>query len=70
MAAARRGERHGAGARTIAAILNDRGHRTTTGGLWSTQQVLRALNNRTYLGETNFRGNTTTDSHESRDPGR
>ncbi len=52
------------GARSVASTLNDRGHRTTTGGLWSGHQVLRALSNRTYLGELTFRGHTVTGSHE------
>lgn len=39
------------GARAIACILNERGHRTTTGGRWSAHQVLRVLANRIYLGE-------------------
>ncbi len=48
------------GARTIARTLNDRGHRTTTGGPWSAHQVLRALANRVYLGELTFRCITAT----------
>ncbi|BAD59300.1 hypothetical protein NFA_44490 [Nocardia farcinica IFM 10152] len=52
------------GARSVASTLNDRGHRTTTGGLWSGNHVLRALSNRTYLGELTFRGHTVTGSHE------
>ncbi|MFD2417740.1 recombinase family protein [Amycolatopsis pigmentata] len=51
------------GTRAIATILNERGHRTTTGGRWSGHQVIRALNNRTYLGELTFRDNTITDTH-------
>lgn len=51
------------GARTIATLLNDRGHRTTTGGRWSAHQVLRVLANRIYLGELTFRGITTTGCH-------
>jgi site-specific DNA recombinase len=52
------------GSRAIANILNERGHRTTSGGRWSGHQVLRALNNRVYLGELTFRDITTTDTHE------
>jgi site-specific DNA recombinase len=52
------------GSRTIAQTLNDRGHRTTTGGTWSGHQVLRALTNRVYLGELTFRDTTVTDTHE------
>ena len=52
------------GTRTIATVLNERGHRTTTGGQWTAHQVLRALNNRIYLGELTFRDNTVTDTHE------
>ncbi len=48
------------GGRTIACTLNDRGHRTTTGGNWSAHQVLRVLTNRVYLGELTFRGITAT----------
>jgi site-specific DNA recombinase len=51
------------GARTIAHTLNDRGHRTTTGGQWSAHQVLRVLANRVYLGELTFRGITATECH-------
>jgi site-specific DNA recombinase len=54
-------DRHGA--RTIASALNDRGHRTTTGGTWSAHQVVRVLSNRVYLGELTFRGITTTRCH-------
>jgi site-specific DNA recombinase len=51
------------GARTIANTLNERGHRTTTGGRWSAHQVLRVLSNRVYLGELSFRGITTEGCH-------
>jgi site-specific DNA recombinase len=51
------------GGKTIARMLNDRGHRTTTGGPWSAHQVLRVLSNRIYLGELTFRGITATSSH-------
>jgi site-specific DNA recombinase len=51
------------GARTIATLLNDRGHRTTTGGRWSAHQILRVLANRVYLGELTFRGITATGCH-------
>ena len=51
------------GAHAIANTLNDRGHRTTTGGRWSAHQVLRVLANRVYLGELFFRGITATDCH-------
>ncbi len=49
--------------RTIATLLNDRGHRTTTGGRWSAHQVLRMLANRIYLGELSFRGITCAGCH-------
>jgi site-specific DNA recombinase len=52
------------GSPTIAQTLNDRGHRTTTGGTWPGHQVLRALTNRVYLGELTFRDTTVTDTHE------
>jgi site-specific DNA recombinase len=51
------------GARAIATLLNDRGHRTTTGGRWSAHQVLRVLANRIYLGELTFRGITCAGCH-------
>jgi site-specific DNA recombinase len=51
------------GARTIATLLNERGHRTTTGGRWSAHQVVRVLSNRIYLGELTFRGITATGCH-------
>jgi site-specific DNA recombinase len=41
---------HRLGARNIATALNERGHRTTTGGRWSAHQILRVLANRVYLG--------------------
>jgi site-specific DNA recombinase len=52
------------GGRTIAHVINDRGHRTTTGGRWSAYQVLRVLANRMYIGELSFRDITTTECHE------
>ena len=52
------------GSRAIATILNDRGHRTSSGGKWSGYQVIRALNNRVYLGELTFRNITTTGTHD------
>jgi Recombinase/Recombinase zinc beta ribbon domain len=51
------------GGKAIARTLNDRGHRTTTGGPWSAHQVVRLLANRIYLGELAFRGVTATQSH-------
>ena len=48
------------GDRGIASALNDRGHRTTTGGPWSAHQVPRVLSSRIYLGELTFRGTTTS----------
>jgi site-specific DNA recombinase len=45
------------GANTIAAWLNDNGHRTRRGALWSNKSVLEVLRNRAYLGEVYFRGN-------------
>ncbi|WP_076818850.1 recombinase family protein [Pseudofrankia asymbiotica] len=52
------------GTRAIAKTLNERGHRTTTGGPWSGHQVIRVLDNRVYLGELTFREITVTDTHE------
>jgi len=51
------------GARAIANTLNERGHRTTSGGRWSAHQVLRVLANRVYLGDLSFRGIITTGCH-------
>lgn len=51
------------GSRAIATVLNDRGHRTSSGGKWSGYQVIRALNNRVYLGELTFREATVIDTH-------
>jgi site-specific DNA recombinase len=51
------------GTRSIAKVLNDRDHPTTTSGRWSGHQVLRALNNRVYLGELSFREATKTGTH-------
>lgn len=52
------------GSRAIAKVLNERGHRTSSGGKWSGHQVIRALNNRVYLGELSFRDITTTNTHD------
>jgi site-specific DNA recombinase len=51
------------GARVIANLLNERGHRTATSGRWSAHQVLRILSNRVYLGELSFRGSTMSGCH-------
>jgi site-specific DNA recombinase len=48
--------RHRIGANTIAAWLNDSGHRTRRGALWSNKSVLEVLRNRAYIGEVYFRG--------------
>jgi site-specific DNA recombinase len=44
------------GARAVATSLNERGHRTAAGRLWSHRSVLSVLQNRSYLGEIFFRG--------------
>jgi site-specific DNA recombinase len=44
-----------AGATTIAAELNNDGHRTRTGRRWSAKVVLGIVRNRGYLGEVSFR---------------
>jgi site-specific DNA recombinase len=44
------------GARNIAVWLNQRGHRTRQGRLWSHTSVLTVLRNRAYIGEIYFRG--------------
>jgi site-specific DNA recombinase len=51
------------GGKAIAHLLNERGHRTTTGGPWSAHQVLRVLASRIYLGELIFRGITAPSCH-------
>ncbi len=51
------------GARAVAAELNARGHRASTGREWSGHHVLRILNSRIYLGELTFRDTTVTDTH-------
>ncbi len=51
------------GSKVVARVLNDRGHRTTTGGTWSAYQVLRVLSNRIYIGELSFREITVDDCH-------
>lgn len=45
------------GAHAIAKWLNDNGHRTRDGGLWSHMAVLRVLHNRVYVGEVFVRDN-------------
>ncbi len=44
------------GAHAIAAWLNEHGHRTRAGRLWSHTAVLDVLRNRAYVGEVYFRG--------------
>jgi site-specific DNA recombinase len=44
------------GANRIATWLNDNGHRTRRGALWSNKSVLEVLRNRAYVGEVYFRG--------------
>ncbi|GAA4838748.1 recombinase family protein [Saccharopolyspora rosea] len=51
------------GSKVVARVLNDRGHRTTTGGTWSAYQVLRVLSNKVYIGELSFREITVNDCH-------
>ncbi|MFD6161652.1 recombinase family protein [Nocardia sp. NPDC060256] len=51
------------GSRAVAAELNKRGHRASTGREWSGHHVLRILNSRIYLGELTFRDTTVTDTH-------
>jgi len=53
-----------AGATTIAAELNNDGHRTRTGRRWSAKVVLGIVRNRGYLGEVSFRDVV----HESDEP--
>jgi len=51
------------GSKVVARVLNERGHRTTTGGTWSAYQVLRVLSNRIYIGELSFREITVDECH-------
>ncbi len=51
------------GARSIAAWLNDRGHRTRAGRPFSHMAVLTILRNRAYVGEIYFRGSYHAASH-------
>jgi site-specific DNA recombinase len=51
------------GSKVVAQVLNERGHRTTTGGTWCAYQVLRVLSNRIYIGELSFREITVNDCH-------
>jgi site-specific DNA recombinase len=53
------------GSHTIANLLNERGHRTSTGGPWSFKQVTNILANRVYVGEINFREVTVENAHPS-----
>ena len=48
--------KHHQGSGAIAEWLNQRGLRTTRGGLWTRASVLKLLGNRVYLGEVPFRG--------------
>jgi site-specific DNA recombinase len=52
------------GARAIANWLNDNGHRTQRGALWSHVTVLDLLRNRSYLGEVFFRERWYEAPHE------
>ena len=51
------------GTKVIARVLNDRGHRTTTGGRFSAYQVIRVLSNRCYIGELSFREIVVSNCH-------
>ena len=53
------------GGKVIARLLNDHGHRTTTGGRWSAYQVLRVLSNRCYIGELSFRDIIVGNCHKA-----
>jgi Recombinase len=51
------------GPRNIAMWLNDEGHRSRQGRLWSHTSVLTVLRNRAYIGEVYFRGRHYKASH-------
>ncbi|GLZ14973.1 hypothetical protein Acsp04_52080 [Actinomadura sp. NBRC 104425] len=51
------------GAKTIANLLNKRGHRTKNGMPWSRDAVLTVLRNRVYLGEVYFRDHYDSAPH-------
>jgi site-specific DNA recombinase len=52
------------GTRAIAAHLNNHGHRTRRGGLWSSHSVGRIIGNRLYLGELAFLDQLTIGAHD------
>jgi site-specific DNA recombinase len=52
------------GSSALAAWLNENGHRTKNGRLWSSASVITVLRNRTYLGEIYYRGNWYAAPHQ------
>ncbi|MCS7484642.1 recombinase family protein [Umezawaea endophytica] len=51
------------GSRAVAKVLNERGFRSGSGGLWSYRRILQILENRMYIGEISFREITTENAH-------
>jgi site-specific DNA recombinase len=52
------------GSSALASWLNENGHRTKNGRLWSSASVITVLRNRAYLGEIYYRGNWYAAPHE------
>ena len=52
------------GSSALATWLNENGHRTKNGRLWSPGSVITVLRNRAYLGEIYYRGNWYSAPHE------
>ncbi|WP_325051076.1 recombinase family protein [Lentzea atacamensis] len=52
------------GSRAIANELNERGHRTRSGGLWAFKRILSILENDAYVGEIHYRDIVTKDAHK------
>ncbi|HZD02253.1 MAG TPA: recombinase family protein [Actinomycetes bacterium] len=54
----------GQGSAVISGLLNDKGHRTRSGGRWTPNRVLDILRNPTYTGLLPFNGQTYPAGHE------
>lgn len=51
--------------RVVAAELNDKGIKTRQGKTWATSNVYRILNNHTYIGEVNYKGEIYPGEHQA-----